>query len=97
VIKSNHMNDSRRSYQCIKFLVSLATKCGLAKDYLMQATTRWQWAVNWLKKKMTEYYWPASSTATVTSNEDSNSRSFQRTISAQVSRGGTKGSRHLYE
>ncbi|ELT87807.1 hypothetical protein CAPTEDRAFT_215538 [Capitella teleta] len=83
IIKANHLNDSRRSYQCIKFLVALATKCGLAKDYLMQSSTKWQWAVNWLKKKMTEYYWPSTSTNTVTSNEDSNSHSFQRTISAQ--------------
>jgi ubiquitin carboxyl-terminal hydrolase 9/24 len=82
VIKINHMNDSRRSYQCIKFLVNLANKSSLAKDYLMQAPTKWQWAVNWLKKKMTEYYWTPSS-STVQSNEDSNSRSFQRTISAQ--------------
>lgn len=52
VIKINHMNDSRRSYQCIKFLVNLTSKCSLAKDYLLQAPTKWQWAVNWLKKKV---------------------------------------------
>lgn len=52
VIKSNHVNDSRRSYHCIKFLVALAHKCALAKDYLLQNPTKWQWAVNWLKKKV---------------------------------------------
>jgi ubiquitin carboxyl-terminal hydrolase 9/24 len=84
IIKSNHLNDSRRSYQCIKFLVALATKCGVAKDYLMQSSTKWQWAVNWLKKKMTEYYWPSASASTTASNEDSSGHDFQRTISAQV-------------
>ena len=51
VIKINHINDSRRSYQCVKFLVNISSKCGMAKDYLIQAPTKWQWAVNWLKKK----------------------------------------------
>ncbi|XP_064607447.1 ubiquitin carboxyl-terminal hydrolase 24-like isoform X2 [Liolophura sinensis] len=81
VIRTNHVTDSRRSYQCIKFLVSLANKCALAKDYLMQTPNKWQWAVNWLKKKMTEYYW--NPPTAVTSNEDSNRKSFQRTVSAQ--------------
>ncbi|CAH1774066.1 unnamed protein product [Owenia fusiformis] len=83
VVKINHNSDSRRSYQCIKFLVALTNKCTLAKDYLIQTPTKWQWAVNWLKKKMSEYsYWTPQSTCT-TSNEDSGSKSFQRTISAQ--------------
>uniref|UniRef100_T1IKX5 ubiquitinyl hydrolase 1 n=1 Tax=Strigamia maritima TaxID=126957 RepID=T1IKX5_STRMM len=82
IIKLNHASDSRRSYQCIKFLVHLANKSSLAKDYLMQSPTRWQWAVNWLRKKMTEHnYWNQQSIPL--SNEDSNSHSFQRTISAQ--------------
>lgn len=82
VIRQNHLLDSRRSYSCIKFLVSLANRCSAAKNYLMQIPPKWQWAVNWLKKKMSEYYWNPSSTSTV-SNEDSNRKSFQRTISAQ--------------
>nr|XP_022315424.1 ubiquitin carboxyl-terminal hydrolase 24-like [Crassostrea virginica] len=48
----------------------------------MQIPSKWQWAVNWLKKKMSEYYWTPSSTS-ATSNEDSNRKSFQRTHSAQ--------------
>ncbi|XP_014661859.1 PREDICTED: ubiquitin carboxyl-terminal hydrolase 24-like [Priapulus caudatus] len=82
VIKMNHVSDSRRSYQCIKFLVNLASKCQVAKDYLMQTPSKWQWAVNWLKKKMTDHCWPPASVLPA-SNEDSNSKSFQRTISAQ--------------
>jgi len=54
-ISHYHTSDSRRSYQIIKFLVSLVNKCPLAKDYLLQAATRWQWAVNWLKSKV--HYW----------------------------------------
>ncbi|KAJ8306242.1 hypothetical protein KUTeg_016787 [Tegillarca granosa] len=80
VVRLNHVQDSRRSYSCIKFLVNLANKCPTAKDYLMQTPSKWQWAVNWLKKKMSEY-WP--STTTTVSNEDSNRKSFQRTVSAQ--------------
>ena len=52
VIRSNHVNDSRRSYQSVKFLVTLANKCPVAKDYLLQSSTKWQWAVNWLKTKV---------------------------------------------
>lgn len=81
VIRSSHINDSRRSYSCIKFLVNLANKCTPVKEYLIQIPSKWQWSVNWLKKKMSEY-WSPSITSTV-SNEDSNRKSFQRTISAQ--------------
>lgn len=82
VVRLNHTQDSRRSYSCIKFLVNLANRCPLVKDYLQQTKSKWQWAVNWLKKKMSEYsYW--SNTTTLTSNEDSNRKSFQRTVSAQ--------------
>ena len=52
VIRSNHLNDSRRSYQSVKFLVNLANKCPVAKDYLLQSSTRWKWAVDWLKTKV---------------------------------------------
>ena len=55
VIKAHHMNDSRRSYQCIKFLVTLATECSAAKEYLLQTASKWQWAVNWLSRKVDQY------------------------------------------
>jgi len=47
-----HTSDSRRSYQIIKFLVNIASRCMPAKDYLLQTTSRWQWAVNWLRSKV---------------------------------------------
>lgn len=52
VIRLNHVSDSRRSYQCIKFLVGLSNRSGLAKDNLLVTPSKWQWAVNWLKKKV---------------------------------------------
>lgn len=79
VIKASNITDSRRAYQCIKFLVNLANKCPQAKDYLLQNSSRWQWAIIWLKKKMNEHYWAPHTT---TSNEYSTSRTFQRTSSA---------------
>ncbi|KAG1652915.1 Ubiquitin carboxyl-terminal hydrolase 24 [Nymphon striatum] len=150
IIRKNHESDSRRSYQCVKFLVGLAHKtkqpasimvycavggkgsphviskrqtansenyitilektvipwankrysamnwvlvqdnahamCPMAKEYLLQNPSRWQWAVTWLKKKMTEHttaLWSSSNNPTILSNEDSNTKNFQRTISAQ--------------
>lgn len=80
IIKSNHNNDSRRSYQGVKFLVTMAHRCTHAKDYLLQAPPTWQWSVNWLKQTMSEFNTQWSSN---TSNEDSNTKTFQRTISAQ--------------
>ncbi|KAH9492249.1 Ubiquitin carboxyl-terminal hydrolase 24 [Bulinus truncatus] len=82
VIRLNHVSDSRRSYQCIKFLVSLMHKSAVAKDFLIKTPAKWQWAVNWLKKKMSDYYWSTTSSPNL-SNEDSNRKSFQRTQSAQ--------------
>lgn len=79
VIKTSNTGDSRRAYQCIKFLVQLANKCPQAKDYLLQNSSRWQWAVQWLKRKMNEHYWAPH---TSSSNEYSSSRTFQRTSSA---------------
>lgn len=80
IIKSNQNNDSRRSYQGVKFLVTMAHRCQHAKDYLLQAPPTWQWSVNWLKQTMSEFNTQWSSN---TSNEDSNTKTFQRTISAQ--------------
>lgn len=81
IIKANHTNDSRRSYQGVKFLVTMAHRYPHAKDYLLQAPPTWQWSVNWLKQTMSEFNTQWSNTAT--SNEDSNTKTFQRTISAQ--------------
>jgi len=81
IIKKNHMNESRRSYHCVKFLVHLAHKCAIAKDYLIQMPSKWQWVVNWLKRKMNNGWNPP--VFSHVSNEDSNSKTFQRTMSAQ--------------
>ncbi|GAB1607082.1 hypothetical protein Ahia01_000991000, partial [Argonauta hians] len=81
-IRSFHLSDSSRSYQCIKFLVQLCNCCSLAKDTLMNTSTKWQWAVNWLEKKMSDY-WTSPTSLPPLSNEDSNQKSFQRTVSAQ--------------
>ncbi|XP_022244007.1 ubiquitin carboxyl-terminal hydrolase 24-like [Limulus polyphemus] len=83
IIRSNQTNDSRRSYQGVKYLVSLAHKCALAKEYLLQAPTKWQWAVNWLKQMMSEHGGWAVQSNIPQSNEDSNTKTFQRTVSAQ--------------
>uniref|UniRef100_A0A4W6CTL0 Ubiquitin carboxyl-terminal hydrolase 24 n=1 Tax=Lates calcarifer TaxID=8187 RepID=A0A4W6CTL0_LATCA len=77
--QSNNM-DSRRCYQCVKFLVTLAQKCPPAKDYFKDLSGHWSWAVQWLQKKMTEHYWTPQSNV---SNETSTNKTFQRTISAQ--------------
>uniref|UniRef100_A0A2C9KAF6 Ubiquitinyl hydrolase 1 n=1 Tax=Biomphalaria glabrata TaxID=6526 RepID=A0A2C9KAF6_BIOGL len=82
VIRLNHVSDSRRSYQCIKFLVSLMNQSAVAKEFLVKTPMKWQWAVNWLKKKMSDHYWSTTSSPNL-SNEDSNRKSFQRTYSAQ--------------
>ncbi|XP_041648260.1 ubiquitin carboxyl-terminal hydrolase 24 isoform X3 [Cheilinus undulatus] len=77
--QSNNV-DSRRCYQCVKFLVTLAQKCAPAKDYFKDLSGHWSWAVQWLQKKMTEHYWTPQSNV---SNETSTNKTFQRTISAQ--------------
>lgn len=77
--QSNNV-DSRRCYQCVKFLVTLAQKCPQAKDYFKELSGHWSWAVQWLQKKMTEHYWTPQSNV---SNETSTNKTFQRTISAQ--------------
>ncbi|XP_056271460.1 ubiquitin carboxyl-terminal hydrolase 24 isoform X7 [Pseudoliparis swirei] len=77
--QSNNV-DSRRCYQCVKFLVTLAQKCAPAKEYFKDLSGHWSWAVQWLQKKMTEHYWTPQSNV---SNETSTNKTFQRTISAQ--------------
>ncbi|XP_033116308.1 ubiquitin carboxyl-terminal hydrolase 24-like [Anneissia japonica] len=79
IIQKCNVTDSRRSYQCIKFLVTLANKCPVAKDYLVSIMAKWQWAIIWLKRKMNEHSW----TPQHTSNESSSGKTFQRTMSAQ--------------
>ncbi|ROT66789.1 putative ubiquitin carboxyl-terminal hydrolase 24 [Penaeus vannamei] len=83
MIGNNKDHDSRRAYQCIKLVVTLSAKCPLARDHLTSTQTRWQWAVEWLRGRMDDHS-ATLSAATGLSNEDSNTKNFQRTTSAQL-------------
>lgn len=56
------------------------------KEFLLKTANNWEWAVNWLKSKMLDslgsssYVWNTKPQ----SNDDSETRTFQRTKSAQV-------------
>lgn len=76
--------DSRRAYQCIKLVVALSARCPVARDHLTRTQARWQWSVEWLREKMDDHS-ATLSAAMGLSNEDSNTKNFQRTTSAQVS------------
>ena len=54
LVKNNQVSDSRRSYQCIKTLVTAANKSFVVKEKLLRDPEKWQWAVNWLKDKMSQ-------------------------------------------
>ena len=54
LVKTNQISDSRRSYQCIKTLVSAANKSFVVKEKLLRDPEKWQWAVNWLKDRMSQ-------------------------------------------
>lgn len=54
LVKNNQITDSRRSYQCIKTLVNAANKSPAVKEKLLRDPEKWQWAVNWLKDKMSQ-------------------------------------------
>ena len=83
MIGINKDSYSRRAYQCIKLVVALSARCPVARDHLTRTQVRWQWAVEWLKEKMDDHS-ATLSTAGSLSNEDSNTKNFQRTTSAQV-------------
>ena len=86
LVNSCQSSDSCRAYQAVKVLVTASNKCPAVRERLIQDPTRWQHAVNWLKSKMSESvssYWSPSSDS-ILSNEDSTTRTFQRTTSAQV-------------
>merc|ERR1719507_1602970 len=80
----------------MKTLVNASNRSPVVKEDLLKDPERWQWSVDWLRSKMTttggcSSYWNSgkadSSAATADSsisNEDSSTRTFQRTTSAQV-------------
>ena len=81
LIRTSIESEQRRAYQAVKFLINLSNKNNGCKDYFTSTTTQWESAINWLKQQMqTSWQW---STAPNVSNEDTDTRSFQRTRSAQ--------------
>ena len=84
LVSSCHSSDSCRAYQAVKCLVTAASKSPAVRERLLADPAKWQHAVNWLKSKMSESsYWSAAPDSLL-SNEDSSTRTFQRTTSAQV-------------
>jgi len=88
IVRQNQSSDAKKSYQCVKFIVTLANRSGSCKDYLLKTANNWEWSVNWLKTKMLESLGSSSQfntnwTSNKFSNEDSEVRTFQRTKSAQ--------------
>ena len=83
IIENSKDSDSRRAYQCIKLVVMLSARCSIARDLLTSTQARWQWAVEWLRGRMDDHSATMSAT-TGLSNEDSSTKNFQRTTSAQV-------------
>jgi ubiquitin carboxyl-terminal hydrolase 9/24 len=89
IIRQNQSSDAKKSYHCVKFIVTLANHTGpICKDYLIKTASNWEWSVNWLKNKMSEsssmnsnyINWNSSK---FQSNEDTEIKTFQRTKSAQ--------------
>ena len=72
LVKNNQISDSRRSYQCIKTLVNAANKSIAVKDKLLQDPEKWQWAVNWLKDKMSQSISGGANTDASSAAENSN-------------------------
>jgi len=72
LVKNNQISDSRRSYQCIKTLVNAANKSIAVKDKLLQDPEKWQWAVNWLKDKMSQSISVGANTDASSAAENSN-------------------------
>lgn len=92
-IRQNQSSDAKKSYHCVKFIVTLATRSGPCKDYLLKTASNWEWSVSWLKNKMSESANASSSSSSMNyinwnnskfqSNEDTEIKTFQRTKSAQ--------------
>jgi ubiquitin carboxyl-terminal hydrolase 9/24 len=93
-IRQNQSSDAKKSYHCVKFIVTLATRSGPCKEYLLKTANNWEWSINWLKHKMSENSSASSSSSmsyinwnsnsnSSKSNEDTEIKTFQRTKSAQ--------------
>ncbi|CAF1378096.1 unnamed protein product [Rotaria sordida] len=81
LIRTSIESEQRRAYQTVKFLINLSNRNSACKDYFSSTAFQWEFAINWLKQQMqTSWQW---SPAQNVSNEDTDTRSFQRTRSAQ--------------
>ncbi|CAF1099925.1 unnamed protein product [Rotaria sp. Silwood1] len=81
LIRTSIESEQRRAYQTVKFLINLSNRHSSCKDYFSSTANQWEFAINWLKQQMqTSWQW---SPAQNVSNEDTDTRSFQRTRSAQ--------------
>ncbi|CAF0886485.1 unnamed protein product [Rotaria sordida] len=81
LIRTSIETEQRRAYQTVKFLITLSNQSNACKDYFSSTAIQWEAAINWLKQQMqTSWQW---SPAHNISNEDNDTRSFQRTRSAQ--------------
>ncbi|CAF1420031.1 unnamed protein product, partial [Adineta steineri] len=81
LIQTSIETEQRRAYQTVKFLINLSNTSNACKDYFSSTANQWEFAINWLKQQMqTSWQW---SPAQNVSNEDTDTRSFQRTRSAQ--------------
>ena len=97
LIATSIETEQRRAYQAVKFLITLSNKyvyfpfflnflssfcrSNPCKDYFSSTAIQWEAAINWLKQQMqSSWQWSPSQNI---SNEDTDTRSFQRTRSAQ--------------
>jgi len=71
---------SKKKQNLIEIYLIL-NRSNACKDYFSSTAIQWEFAINWLKQQMqTSWQW---SPAQNVSNEDTDTRSFQRTRSAQ--------------
>lgn len=81
LIQTSIDTEQRRAYQIVKFIINLSNRSNACKDYFSSTANQWEFSINWLKQQMqTSWQW---SPAQNISNEDTDTRSFQRTRSAQ--------------
>ncbi|KAF2363147.1 Peptidase C19 ubiquitin carboxyl-terminal hydrolase [Trinorchestia longiramus] len=87
LINEYHTSDIRRAYQCMKLCVSISSRFPVARDVLSNTSSKWQWAVDWLRDTIhsaLDSSTTFSSPPAALSNEGSHTNVFQRTTSAQM-------------
>ncbi|KAA0199343.1 hypothetical protein HAZT_HAZT009314 [Hyalella azteca] len=87
LINEYHTSDVRRAYQCMKLCVNISSRFTLARDVLSNTSSKWHWAVEWLKDTIHSALDSSSNfnvASAALSNEGSHTNVFQRTTSAQM-------------